>query len=383
MNGEQRIEAGLGPDGTRDIPAVICYEGIYTRDHWDQLTDQPWWAQYSGDLDEQVAWRGDVIERTGQDWFYLHVCASRDERSARRIEPIGADAIDRIDERTDERERIDRPRIGGWSPTDAIASINPLDMIETETQVDERWPTAEAFDAERFIRAGHGDLAARMLAADGPGAGLFPITHVSSPLWSCYALWGFDGMMMMVLDQPDLVAYACRRHLDHVFGSIEAAKALGARGIWIEECMTDMVSPDAFAQLNVPYLKQIVAAIRDAGMKSIYYFCGDPSGKWDMLMEVGADALSLEESKKGFEIDIDNAVERTGGRCALLGNVDAIDLLETGSEAEVRAELSRQIDAGRRIGGRFVMSIGSPVTPDTSVERVRDYCDWARELGRG
>lgn len=117
------------------------------------------------------------------------------------------------------------------------------------------------------------------------------------------------------------------------------------------------------------------------GLASIYYYCGDPTGKWDALLDAGADALALEESKKGFRIDIEDVVERVAGRCAVLGNLDAIDLLEHGSEAELRAEIARQIAAGRRNGGRFVMSLGSPVTPGTPVARVRRYCDLVRDLG--
>lgn len=113
---------------------------------------------------------------------------------------------------------------------------------------------------------------------------------------------------------------------------------------------------------------------------SIYY-CGNPNDRLDLLLSVGADALALEESKKGFAIDIDDVVERVQGRCALLGNLDAIHLLEHGSEAALCAEIARQLAAGRRTGRRFVMSIGSPVTPGTPVARVRPYCDLVHELG--
>jgi uroporphyrinogen-III decarboxylase len=164
---------------------------------------------------------------------------------------------------------------------------------------------------------------------------------------------------------------------------VRDAAAHGTAGIWIEECMTDMVSPRAFESLHLPHLRTIVAEIRAAGMKSIYYYCGDPAGKWDLLFAAGADALSLEESKKGFTIEIGEVVERAGGRCAVLGNLDAIGLLPNGTEAQLRAELQRQIEAGRRSGGRFVMSLGSPVTPGTTVERVRRYCDMVHELSGG
>jgi len=46
----------------------------------------------------------------------------------------------------------------------------------------------------------------------------------------------------------------------------------------------------------------------------------------------------------------------------------------------LRAEIARQITAGRRNGSRFIMSLGSPVTPGTPVVRVRRYCELVREL---
>jgi len=143
-----------------------------------------------------------------------------------------------------------------------------------------------------------------------------------------------------------------------------------------------MVGPAAFRSLNVAFLRPLVEEIRRLGMASVHYFCGDPAGKWDALLDVGADALSLEESKKGFTIDIEDVVARAAGRCAVLGNLDAIGVLQDGGEAALRAEIARQAAAGRRNGSRFIMSLGSPVTPATSVGRVRLYCDLAHELGQ-
>ncbi len=146
--------------------------------------------------------------------------------------------------------------------------------------------------------------------------------------------------------------------------------------------MTDCIGPGAFGLLSVPFVRTLAAEVRAAGLKSVYYYCGNPAGKWEHILSVGADALSFEESKKGFSIDIEDVVEMVRGRCALLGNLDALWLLRSGSDEELRAEIARQIAAGRRNGGRFIMSLGSPVTPRTSVSRVRLYCDIVHELGR-
>jgi uroporphyrinogen-III decarboxylase len=89
----------------------------------------------------------------------------------------------------------------------------------------------------------------------------------------------------------------------------------------------------------------------------------------------------VEESKKDFRIDIAEASEALGPDVCLFGNLDAIGLLEHGSDDDLRREVQRQMDVGRRRRGRFVLSIGSPVTPGTSVQRVRRYAALAHEYG--
>ncbi|MHC4884357.1 MAG: hypothetical protein ACYTGH_04655 [Planctomycetota bacterium] len=47
----------------------------------------------------------------------------------------------------------------------------------------------------------------------------------------------------------------------------------------------------------------------------------------------------------------------------------------------LETEVARQLAAGRRNRGRFIMSTGSPVTPDTPVARVQQYADLVRAAG--
>jgi hypothetical protein len=373
MTGREKIEAAFAQGGTSQVPAVICYEGIYIRDHWGELTERPWWWTESPDIEQQLAWRRDAITRTGQDWFYLPTTFPRQRRQGMRIEERGTGMY--LVDPDGRPRRLEEPQVAGWNALGRNESIHPTHPALNIEEIDAQVPLPEPQDHGD----GRGDLAAAMLA--GFGSDLFPLVHVASPLWLTYNIWGFEGMMHMIAGQPDLVRYACERYLARSLEQVRAAAALGAAGIWIEECLTDMIGPEAFQALNLPYVTRLVDEIRANGMKSIYYYCGNPSGKWDMLFATGCDALSLEESKKGFEIDISEAAERSQGRCALLGNLDAIELLPNGSEDEIRREILRQIEAGRRNGGRFIMSLGSPVTPGTPVERVRWYCDTVHELG--
>ena len=79
-------------------------------------------------------------------------------------------------------------------------------------------------------------------------------------------------------------------------------------------------------------------------------------------------------------VDINELAEYIDGRCTLFGNLDAIGVLQDGSEAQLRDAIAEQIAAGRRNRNRFVVSLGSPVTPATPVDRMRLYCDLVHEM---
>ena len=73
MTGREKIEQAFAADGAPAFGAVICYESIFVRDHWSQITDQPWWVMNSPDQDAQIA-------------FYL-------ARFIEQVRSIPADAI--------------------------------------------------------------------------------------------------------------------------------------------------------------------------------------------------------------------------------------------------------------------------------------------------
>ncbi len=86
MTGRERLEAAFSPDGARDIGAVICYEDIYIRDRWDEITSRPWWYQMAPDVERQIQWRTDYIGRTGLDWIALPQVRPRAARERLSLE---------------------------------------------------------------------------------------------------------------------------------------------------------------------------------------------------------------------------------------------------------------------------------------------------------
>lgn len=375
MTGRQKIEAAFSDEGAREFAAVIPYEPIYYRDNWDEITSCPWWYQYEPDIERQLEWRAEAAEAVGQDWYRVAGCYPAEERKHLSIETSMEGAF-LVNDLTGARRQLVPPRRSGWG--DAVASNEPEPLPENEKDVDRLIVPVTLQPGVPEIADGRDDLA--KAAASGYGRDLLPMSHVNSPLWALYGTWGYEGLMMLIATRPDLVKRACRRLFPKVLRRAQEDAALGSQLVWIEECLTDQISPQAFHELNVPMVADLVDAIHGLGMKAVYYFCGDPESKWDDILSVGADALSLEESKKGFIVDIAEVVQIVKGRCALLGNLDAIGVLQEGSDETLRRAIQHQIDAGRANGGRFVMSLGSPVPPDVPASRVRLYCDLTHEL---
>lgn len=378
VTGRERMEAALSSGGSPETPAVICYEDIYIRDHWTELTALPWWHAEAPDVDRQLRWREEVLSKIGQDWFLLPSCRPRRERDRLSIVEREGGVYLR-DAGTGRERRLEEPEVGGWPRGPRQEALGHAVPPRSAADIDRRVPEPDARSDREIRSTGEADLADALRA--GAARDLLPMERVGSPFWLCYSLWGFEELMVAVASAPDLVRHACARFLAQETAAVRHAAARGARAIWVEECLSDAIGPDAFSAIAEPPRERLIREIRALGMAAIYYYCGDPGDRWDRILATGADALALEEGKKGFAIDIEQVVDRVRGRMCILGNLDAIAILEHGSDADLAREIGRQIAAGRRNGGRFIMSLGSPVTPGTTPERVRRYLEIAHELG--
>jgi uroporphyrinogen-III decarboxylase len=379
MTGREKIEAAITPEGSREFAAVIPYEMLCYRDHWDELTPIPWWHRFDPDPDYQFNWYRDMFNGVPQDWMGLPASASKTERGRILIKSQGSKAF-QVDQVSGQETEIERPQVGGWSASLAQNhSVIPVDFPRTSADVVRLIPDPVIYDQERACVDGTLDLPKRILSAFPDR---LPTGYVVSPLWQCYRIWGFEGLMTQIVDQPELVGLAAERFLSLCLSSLAAQAARGIRVVWIEECFTDLIHPHVFAALNLPLIQRLIDGIHQYGMASVYYYCGDPGQRLEALISSGTDILGLEEGKKGFEIDIVAIAEQVAGRCALLGNLDAIGCLEQQDEKGIRNEIKRQMAAGRCNHSRFIMSLGSPVTPGTSMPKLRRYFEMARELGQ-
>jgi len=353
-----------------DFPVVICYTGIFLRDHWEEVTSLPWWAPRIPDLSGRLGVEEDLQEKLDLDWVPCGMCPARDWRENHSVRTEGG-RVYMVDLTSGTREELKRSPVGG----NRIEMLQKP-LIESSKDIGKRITVIGEKD---FLGSGRLDYV--HMLKERFGNEKFLVASIASPFWSSLmSHFGLGGMLIGLFRKPELVAEVLEEVTRSRIEVIRAYISAGVDGFWIEECLTSAseISREQYTKFVYPYTKRIIDEIRRLGGKSIYYFCGDVGDRLDLVVESGPDSVSLEESKKNFEIDIAWVDEVVGGRCCILGNLDSIGVLQNGDREALRSEIRRQIEVGRG-HGKFVMSLGSPVTPKTTVQRVRDYVDITRE----
>jgi len=104
-----------------------------------------------------------------------------------------------------------------------------------------------------------------------------------------------------------------------------------------------VVSPDLHREFCLPYDRKLCDAIHAIGLPVVYRACG---GMLGILDSIAANACDASETLSppgigGDIVDPRVVMDELGGKVALVGGMDQINLLENGSAQHIRAEVFR------------------------------------------
>ena len=368
MTGKEKMFAVMSGTVANQFPVVIPYLGIFLRDHWEEVTDVPWWAVYTGDIEANLQVAKDLQKCLGIDWVPAERSFPREWREKHEVSVRGRRAFILNRETGQEREIFREPPGGVQVPRSEtrIHSIADIDQL------------VEIHAAQHIVDDGSLDYAREVVRELGNEN--FVFASISDPFWRLNEYLGVYGMMTGLIEHPELVERLLERITLASLEVLKAYRQVGLDGVWVEASYSsrDMISLQHFQRFVAPYLRRLIQRINELGMKSICWFCGDVSDRLEELVQMNSTCISLEESKKNFVIEIADIDRAVAGRACLFGNVDAIGVLQNGSRGAIATEIERQLEIGRR-SGRFVMSLGSPVTPSTPTAKVSELVELTRE----
>ena len=371
-HGRDRMKAALSRQRPDVIPFAPCYLDLYLQQRFQQGLVAGYRARLGKDPRVQLDLAGDneirlearlkaqSVFKEPHDWTWLMAGHTRAWAGQTELVAKGGKAFWR-DVKSGKLTEL-APAAPGCTTDNWSAAVK----FESRQDVDALCPVPKAQD---WLAGGAYDLTKTMV--ERLGGRTFMCGAIGTPFWGCYSVLGFMGLMTAVAEKPDLLEYMLERRTAWCLEYAKVLVAVGAHGVWIEECFTggDILSPQQFRRFVMPYTQRLIDALRKSGVIGIYYVCGDVMPQLDVITEMSPDALAVEEPKKGFAIDVAEIKRRVGNSMALLGNFDAMDLLEHGPPAAMEREVRRQLDACARDGG-FAMSLGSPMTLPTPPERL-------------
>jgi hypothetical protein len=223
--------------------------------------------------------------------------------------------------------------------------------------------------ADELLARGDFDLP-RQLVADY-GEHYFLSTVLDTPFSDAYDLLGFQGLMLIQHDRPELFQHLLARQLARSEQVMAAWSAAGLHGVYVQEIFTgaDVISPRSYDRFVFAYNQPYFEHMRGLGLLPIHYVCGDVIPRLERICQYQVAAVAVEESKKSFTIEIAEVVQRVAGRVAVLGNVDAVHFGLHATPEEMAAEVQRQARIGAAARG-FVASTGSPFPLETDPRLV-------------
>ena len=378
------------------VPVATVYEGIGPLEfHWMALRWRKWQdlldraradhlpVGYDTYLELELSIHTETIETCYPPpaWLFLPANTTPSEIAGAQVLRRGADlywaspdgretwlAPDRIAYHARQASERSLDFAGLWERGHRADRIEDLDRREAPPSTPHEPDDAEV---EADLASGRYDLA-RALLERYPGQLPF-YTYDSSPYNSLLGLLGFQGMMAALIEEPERAHRILATKLPRPSTHLAVARELGVHIVFVEECLAsaDLISPAMYREFVFPYTKQALAFYETRGFRTVLYFSGNLMPLLDDLKQLPFTALAFEEDRKNYGIDLAQVRRSMGPDRVLFGNVDA-PFIEHASDEDLLAEVRRQIDtAGPE---RFVLSAGSPLTPDTSLERVRSFC---------
>ncbi|MDE3091469.1 MAG: hypothetical protein KGJ80_19040, partial [Chloroflexota bacterium] len=126
----------------------------------------------------------------------------------------------------------------------------------------------------------------------------------------------------------------------------------------------DHLSRAHFAQFVLPSLQELIGWAKAQDALVLLHICGALKDKLDVLVETGANCVSLDS-----RVDLKRAKELFAGRVCIAGNLDPVNVLDRLTAKEVEAAARECLLAGA--GGGFVLMPGCDLPPTVSLDNVR------------
>jgi hypothetical protein len=192
-------------------------------------------------------------------------------------------------------------------------------------------------------------------------------------------IFGWDMLLEAAGIDGDEFGALTNRYADWILQYFKALAASRAAVVMVHDDIVwtsgAFMHPDWYRRFIFPNYKKFFAPLHEAGKIIMFTSDGNYTQFIDDIAETGINAFVMEPTT-----DMAYVAEKYGKTHAFVGNADTRILLG-GTKDEIRGEVRRCMDIGKRCPG-FFMAVGNHIPPNTPVDNVLYYNDAYEEMSK-
>ena len=201
----------------------------------------------------------------------------------------------------------------------------------------------------------------------------------------CYSVEGggskdFVLAKRLMMERPDLWHELMRKLSGLVATYLRAQAKAGADALQLFDTWAGLLSPADYGTFALPYVRQVVDAVKPTGLPLIYFSLGT-GGMLELVGTCGADVIGLD-----WRVDLGASRRRLAGNAraaadaaadlAVQGNLDPVALLAEWPGLKARAGEVLTSAAGQP---GHIFNLGHGVLQHTPADNVRRLVDFVHE----
>jgi len=195
---------------------------------------------------------------------------------------------------------------------------------------------------------------------------------------------GMENAMLAFYDNREMFDRLLKVFAEYHLEVTRTMLELGAPMIyntWHDFGVSAGWSPEIFREAFKPLIKVTIDLVHSYDALYLYFDNGPIRPLLPDLAEIGVDILHTLCPPPAGDVDLAEAKRLIGDRVCLLGNVDAIWVVQKGTPEQVREAVREAIRVAAP-GGGFILGNSDCFMPGTPRENIEAYFEAAREFGR-
>lgn len=182
------------------------------------------------------------------------------------------------------------------------------------------------------------------------------------PITTAGYLMGAEELLMGTFMAPDTVKSLIGKVTPFISAMQNRMMDAGATVMWMADptASEDMISPDMFREYCFDPIRNVISDVKRVhDVPAFLHICGNTIDIIPTLHETGTDCFSFDHA-----VDINKAKAQAGRKMSLMGNIDPVGYIMTGTPEGITEECYRMIDAAGQEGG-YILAPGCE-TPSAS-----------------